>query len=63
MIYTMNNMMSMIINIQVGDIVFLIHQAIKKHVVRTVVAEARQRRLPQDLEELRVEWAEYVKNG
>ena len=55
MIYTMNNMMSMIINIQVGDIVFLIHQAIKKHVVRAVVAEARQRRLPQDLEELRVE--------
>ena len=63
MIYTMNNMMSMIINIQVGDIVFLTHQAIKKHVVRAVVAEARQRRLPQDLEELRVEWAENVKNG
>ena len=39
------------------------HQAIKKHVVRAVVAEARQRGLPQDLEELRVEWAGNVKNG
>ena len=60
MIYTMNNTMS---NIQVGELLYLTHQAIKKHLVRALVAEARQRRLPQDLEELRVEWAGNFKNG